>query len=91
MKELTPKSIMSKIRRNKDKEIYLLPNTASMLRYNMGGQELKRYEFVVVDMEVTYLGKRRRLGRIDVILEYDEDDVACWYEKPRKSNGMIVL
>lgn len=85
---------MSRIRRNKDKEIYLCASTASLLRENMECDELKRYHFVICNTDVEVQGKVCSLGRIDLILEYDEeyeDGVETWYELPEDAKEMIVL
>lgn len=94
MKELTPKKVMSIIRRNKDKEIYLYPSTKSLLRENMDCDELRRYHFVICNTDVEVQGKVCRLGRIDLILEYDkeyEDGVETWYELPEDAKEMLVI
>ena len=94
MKEMTPKRVMSTIRRNKDKSIYLHPSTKNMLRQNMDCDELKRYHFVICNDDVEVQGKVCSLGRVDLILEYDEeyeDGVETWYEFPEDAEEMLVL
>lgn len=94
MKELTPKRVMSIIRRNKDKEIYLCPSTKRLLRENMDCDELKRYHFVICNTDVELQGKVCHLGRVDLILEYDEeyeDGVETWYEFPEDAEEMLIL
>lgn len=94
MKELTPKSVMSRIRRNKDKVIYLCTSTSRMLNSSMECDDLKRYHFLVAFTDVEIGGEIHSLERIEQILEFDEDyeeGVECWYEPPKKPNGMLVL
>lgn len=94
MKELTPKRVMSIIRRNKDKEIYICPSTKLLLRGNMDCDELKRYHFVICNTDVEVQGKVCPLGRVDLILEYGEeyeDGVETWYEFPEEAEEMLIL
>lgn len=94
MKELNPKSVMSRIRRNKDKQIYFLPSTASMMRSNIYCDELKRYRFLVGFTDVEYKGEICCLGKVRTILEEKEktaDGYETWYEAPKKPNGMLVI
>lgn len=94
MKELTPKRVMSKIRNNRDKEIYLSYETFHLLGSNIGSDDLKKYHFLTSRKNVMFEGKMQNLAKVETILEYDESyeaGVECFYEPPEKPAGILVL
>lgn len=91
MKEVTPKRVLSRIRNQKLKQIYLYHETWDMLKRNADCEELKNLQFLVTFETISYKGRIRelvRLEKVNIFINGAEEDV---YSSPEFPIGVTVI
>ena len=89
MKEVTPKKVVSRIRNQKKKQIYILWETWWMLQSNFESEEMKEFKLLTTSATITYKGKVCNVLKLNQVYSFKTDETV--YMSPKKPIGISVI
>lgn len=91
MKEVTPKKVISRIRNQKKKQIYILWETWWMLQSNLESEEMKEFKLLTTSATITYKGKVCNVLKLNQVYScLYESEKTDWYISNLRNEESII-